>query len=210
MNFEPYFLLFLHSVGNAANDLLDLINSNRTLQKLPKLSGSRGLGCIALQYAQECKQNCSSNNTIHCQPLKDDFTEVFAPNCGVELPTFGTISSLLLGCNQKYLQPQEAFSTVLVRDQKALSLLKNKTITEVGVGIIGSHKHKGPYIWCVLFSDSQTNGTFVLEDLGRGVEQKRGCFNGAGSPCSGAGNKSGLTTNLMILLLLICPAFVFW
>lgn len=204
------FLLLFHAVGNAANDLLDIINNNRTFQKLPKLSSSRGLGCIALQYAQECKANCSSNNTIHCQPLKDDFTEVFAPNCGVELPTFGTISSVILGCNQKYLQPQEAFSTVIVQDKKALSLLRNKTTTEVGVGVIGSHKHKGPYIWCVLLSDSQINSTFVLEDLGRGVEQKRGCYNGASLPCNGGNRNSGLILNTLILMLLICSTLIFW
>ncbi|KAH6789629.1 ferredoxin-like protein [Perilla frutescens var. frutescens] len=189
--------------GNAANDLLDIINNNRTSQKLPKLSGSPGLGCIALQYAQECKGNCSSNNTIHCQPSEDDFTEVFAPNCGVELPTFGTISGFILGCHQKYLQPPEAYSNVLVQDQKTISLLRNKTITEVGVGIIGSHKHKGPYIWCLLFSNSQTNSTFVLENLGKGIEQKRGCYSGTSLPCSAGHKSSGLILNTSILLLLI-------
>ncbi|KAI3444845.1 hypothetical protein Pfo_001510 [Paulownia fortunei] len=196
--------------GNAANDLLEVINKNRTAQKLPKLSDSPGLGCIALQYAEECKGNCSSNNTIHCQPLEDDFTEVFAPNCGVELPTFGTISGYILGCQQKYLQPPEAFSHVLVQDQKALSLLRNRTITEVGVGIIGSHKHKGPYIWCVLFSDSQTNTTFVLEDLGKGIEQKRGCYSGTSMPCSGGHKNSAVITNIWILLLLIFSFQVFF
>ncbi|KAK4476462.1 hypothetical protein RD792_015616 [Penstemon davidsonii] len=153
--------------GNVANDLLDIINKNRTSQNLPKLSDSPGLGCIALQYAEQCKvENCSKNNTIHCQPHEDDFTQVFAPNCGVELPTFGTISGHILGCQQKYLEPQEAFSNLLVKDQKAFSMLGNKTFTEVGVGVIGGHKHKGPYIWCVLLSNSETNTTFVLEDLG--------------------------------------------
>ncbi|XP_057807522.1 uncharacterized protein LOC131022128 [Salvia miltiorrhiza] len=196
--------------GNAANDLLDIINNNRTSQKLPKLSSSRGLGCIALQYAQECKGNCSSNNTIHCQPLEDDFTEVFAPNCGVELPTFGTISGLILGCHQKYLQPHEAFPNVLVQDQKTLSLLRNKTITEAGVGIIGSHKHKGPYIWCVLFSNSPTNSTFVLEDLGEGIEQKRGCYSGATLPCSAGHKNSGLVLNTLILLFIIYSSSLLW
>lgn len=191
--------------GNAANDLLDIINNNRTAQKLHKLSSSPGLGCIALQYAQECKGNCISNNTIHCQPMEDDFTEVFAPNCGVELPTFGSISGFIVGCHQKYHQPPEAFSDVLVRDQKALSLLRNRTIGEVGVGIVSRHKHKGPYIWCVLFSNGQTNGTFVLEDLGRGIEQKSGCYSGSSLSCSAAGHKnSGLILNILTLVLLIC------
>lgn len=197
--------LFIHVLGNAANDLLEIINNNRTAHKLPKLSDSPGLGCIALQYAQECKGNCSSNNTIQCEPPEDDFTEVFAPNCGVELPTFGTISGFILGCHHKYLQPQEAFSDVLVHDQKTSSLLRNRTITEVGVGIIGMHKHKGPYIWCVLFSNSQTNSTFVLEDLGKGIEQKRGCYSGTSLSCSEAHKNSGLFMNAWILLMLIFP-----
>ncbi|KAL0380024.1 UNVERIFIED_CONTAM: hypothetical protein Sangu_0066700 [Sesamum angustifolium] len=203
-------LLLAHFVysknhGNAANDLLDIINANRTVQKLPKLNPSPGLGCIALQYAEQCKANCSRNNTIHCQPPEDDFTEVFAPNCGVELPTFGTISGYILGCRQKYLQPPEAFSHVLVQDQRTLSLLRNRTLTEVGVGIIGRHKHKGPYIWCVLFSNSQTNTTFVLEDLGKGIEQRRGCYSGSPSskPCSTGHQNSAVAANIWTLVLLL-------
>ncbi|XP_011085419.1 uncharacterized protein LOC105167410 [Sesamum indicum] len=201
-------LLLAHFVysknhGNAANDLLDIINANRTAQKLPKLNPSPGLGCIALQYAEQCNGNCSRNNTIHCQPPEDDFTEVFAPNCGVELPTFGTISGYMLGCRQKYLQPPEAFSHILVQDQRSLSLLRNRTLTEVGVGIIGVHKHKGPYIWCVLFSNSQTNTTFVLEDLGKGIEQRRGCYSGSSKPCSTGHQNAAVAANIWTLLLLI-------
>lgn len=202
---------FFHLVlGNAANDLFEIINNNRTSHKLPKLSDSPGLGCIALQYAQECKNNCTSNNTIHCEPPEDEFTEVFAPNCGVELPTFGTISGIILGCHQKYLQPHEAFSHVLVQDQKTISLLGNRTITEVGVGIIGRHKHKGPYIWCVLFSNSQTNSTFVLEDLGKGIQQKRGCYSGTGLSCSEGYKNSGVFMNGGIALMLISAFGVLW
>ncbi|PIN12964.1 hypothetical protein CDL12_08594 [Handroanthus impetiginosus] len=189
--------------GNAANDLLDIINKNRTSQKLPELSPAPGLGCIALQYAEQCMTNCTSNNTIHCEPPEDDFTEVFAPNCGVELPTFGTISGYILGCQQKYLQPPEAFSNVLVQGQKALPLMRNRTYTEAGVGIIGRHKHKGPYIWCVLFSNSQRNTTFVLEDLGKGIEQKRGCYSGTSLPCSGGYKNSAVVKYIWMVLLLV-------
>lgn len=195
--------------GNAANDLIEIINKNRTDNKLPRLSNSRGLGCIALQYAEECKGNCTDNNTIHCQPPEDDFTEVFAPNCGVELPTFGTISGYILGCQKKYLDPPEAFSHALIQDRKTLSLLKNRTHTEVGVGIIGSHKHKGPYIWCVLFSNSQTNTTFVLEDLGKGIEQKSGCYSGSSIPCSRGHKNTDLLSNIWILFLYIFPLLNF-
>ncbi|KAK6162732.1 hypothetical protein DH2020_002573 [Rehmannia glutinosa] len=186
--------------GNAANDLLDILNKNRTAHKLANLSDNPGLGCIALQYAEQCKANCSRNNTINCRPKEDDFTEIFAPNCGVELPTFGTISGYILGCQQKYLQPQEAFSQVLVQDQKTLSLLTNGTFTEVGVGIIGRRKHKGPYIWCVLFSNSKTKTTFVLEDLGKGIEQKSGCYSGATLACSGGPKKYAVVTQIFLPL----------
>ena len=149
---------------------------------------------MALQYVEECKGNCSKNNTINCRPSEDDFTEIFAPNCGVELPTFGTISGHIVGCQSKYIEPSEAFSQVLIRDKKALSLLRNKTHTEVGVGMIGNHK--GPFLWCVLFSSGQTNTTFVLEDRGEGIKQKKGCFSGSSTPCSGGQKNSVFGYNL--------------
>ncbi|WKA05277.1 hypothetical protein VitviT2T_023252 [Vitis vinifera] len=180
--------------GNPANDLVDIINKNRTAQKLPKLNDNPGLGCMALQYVEECKGNCSKNNTINCRPSEDDFTEIFAPNCGVELPTFGTISGHIVGCQSKYIESSEAFSQVLIRDKKALSLLRNKTHTEVGVGMIGNHK--GPFLWCVLFSSGQTNTTFVLEDRGEGIKQKKGCFSGSSTPCSGGQKNSIFGNNL--------------
>ncbi|GFP90471.1 hypothetical protein PHJA_001191000 [Phtheirospermum japonicum] len=202
--------------GNAANELLDIINSNRTAHKLPKLSDSPGLGCIALQYAQQCTSNCStsSNSTmiLHCRPQENDFTEIFAPNCGVELPTFGTISGYILGCQQKYLQPQDAFSTVLVRDKKTLSMLRNGTFTEAGVGVVGRGKRKGPYVWCVLFSNSETtNTTFVLEDLGKGIEQKRGCYSGETSlDCSGGGDKKYGVVVITSFVYFLFSIFMCW
>ncbi|XP_075113513.1 uncharacterized protein LOC107797591 [Nicotiana tabacum] len=193
-----------NATGNSANDLVDIINKNRTTQKLPQLSNSPGLGCIALQYAEECMGNCTSNSSVNCQPPEDDFTEVFAPNCGVELPTFGTISGYILGCQQKYLEPSEAFSNALVHDKRTLSLLRNKTHTEVGVGIIKAHKHNGPYLWCVLFSSSQRNTTFVLDDLGEGIKQKKGCYSGNSFPCSRAHRDEGLLSNKTWILVLFC------
>ncbi|KAH0980723.1 hypothetical protein GBA52_007900 [Prunus armeniaca] len=117
--------------GNPANDLVEIINNNRTAHKLSKLNDSPGLGCIALQYAELCKGNCSINNTVNCKPSEDDFTEVFAPDCGVELPTFSTITGHIVGCQSKYLEPSLAFGHVLVRDSKALSILRNKSHTEL-------------------------------------------------------------------------------
>lgn len=179
------------NVGNPANDLIDIINKNRTAQKLQQLNDNPGLGCMALQYAEECKGSCTKNNTINCQPSEDDFVEIFAPNCGVELPTFGTISGHILGCRSKYMEPSEAFSQVLVHDKKTLSLLRNKTHTEVGVGMV--RNHKGPFLWCILFSSDQTNtSTFSLEDRGEGIKQKKGCYSGSSTPCSGGQKKTVL------------------
>lgn len=172
---------------NQANDLVDIINKNRTSKKLPLLNNSPGLGCIALQYIKECRGNCSQNNTLNCNPPENDFTEIFAPNCGVELPTFGTISGLIVGCQQKHLDPPEAFSRVLIHSNKSLSVIHNKTHTEVGIGIVRGKGHKGGYLWCALFSSNEKNSTFVLEDLGKGIEQKEGCYSGTGVSCSSGG-----------------------
>ena len=146
------------------------------------MNDSPGLGCMALQYVELCKGNCTENNVVNCRPPEDDFTEVFAPNCGVELPTFGTITGHIVGCQRKYLEPSLAFSEVLIKDEKSLSLLKNKSHTEVGVGLVGLHK--GPFFWCVLFSNGKTNSTFVLENHGAGIQQKKGCYSGSTTPCS--------------------------
>lgn len=185
----PAIVLSHHIHGNPASDIVDIINMNRTDQKLPPLNDSPGLGCMALQYVELCKGNCTENNVVNCKPPEDDFTEVFAPNCGVELPTFGTITGHIVGCQREYLAPSLAFSQVLIKDNKSLSLLKNKSHTEVGVGLVGVHK--GPFFWCVLFSNGQTNTSFVLENRGAGIQQKKGCYSGSSTPCS-RGQKSSV------------------
>lgn len=190
------------SAGNPANEIVNIINNNRTAHKLPALNDSPGLGCMALQYVEFCKSNCSNNNnTVHCKPSDDEFTEVFAPNCGVELPTFGTITGHILGCESKYVEPSLAFTHVLVRDNKALSILRNKSHYEVGVGMV--KVHKGPVLWGILFSNDKTNSTFVLEDRGMGIKQKTGCYSGSNLPCSAA-QKLGIlfSTNVMFLAFL--------
>ncbi|KAF3446055.1 hypothetical protein FNV43_RR11234 [Rhamnella rubrinervis] len=187
----------LCNCGNPANDLVSIINQNRTAHKLPELKDNPGLGCIALQYVELCKSNCTRNNTLNCKPSEDDFTEVFAPNCGVELPTFDTITGHIAGCQSKYVEPSPAFSNVLVRDKGALSILRNKSHSEVGVGMVGVHK--GPFFWCVLFSNGKTNTTFVLENRGGGIKQKKGCYSGSSIPCS-AGHKTAVfLSNVLIM-----------
>ncbi|XWS32473.1 hypothetical protein CRYUN_Cryun23aG0161700 [Craigia yunnanensis] len=183
--------------GNPANDIVEIINENRTAQKLPQLNDSPGLGCMALQYVELCKGNCSGTSAVNCKPPDDDFTEVFAPNCGVELPTLGTITGHIVGCQSKYTEPSLAFSDVLVKDKKTLSLLKNKSHSEVGVGLVGFHK--GPFFWCVLFSNGRTNSTFVLEDRGQAIKQNKGCYSGSSFPCN-AGQRTAMFLNYIITL----------
>ncbi|KAL0538404.1 hypothetical protein IC582_027422 [Cucumis melo] len=184
--------------GNPANDLVDIINRNRTAAKLSHLSDSAGLGCMALQFINFCKGNCTSNNTVNCNPSSDNFTEIFAPDCGVELPTFDTITGQIVACQLEYLEPTEAFSRALVPDKKTLSLLKNKSHTEVGVGLVGVHK--GPFFWCVLFSSGKTNSTFVLENHGLGIKQKRGCFSGSSVECSRGHSDGAFWNNFSFIL----------
>ncbi|MCL7023178.1 hypothetical protein MKW94_018357 [Papaver nudicaule] len=177
-------LVSAKSHGNPANELVNIMNQNRTAAKLSQLNDNAGLSCIALQYIEACQGNCTSNNTVKCKPSENDFLEVFAPNCGVELPTFGTITGRIVGCQPKYVEPLEAFSRVLVRDRAALSVLREKNHSEVGVGLVGN-RH-GPYFWCVLFSNDRINSTFVLENGGKGIKQRKGCYSGANIECSEA------------------------
>ncbi|KAF7825951.1 ferredoxin-like protein [Senna tora] len=186
--------------GNPANDLVSIINKNRTDQKLQQLHDSPGLGCMALQYVETCKGNCTKNNTVNCKPSEDDFTEVFAPNCGVELPTFGTITGHIVGCQGKYIEPSLAFSNVIAKDKKSLSVVRNKSHTEVGVGMVGVHKGKGPFFWCVLFSNGLTNSSFVLENRGLGIKQKQGCFSGSNNTCSQGNEISTCSLHLFYLV----------
>ncbi|CAA7021935.1 unnamed protein product [Microthlaspi erraticum] len=171
---------------NPASEMVSILNQNRTGRKMGKLKESPGLGCMALQYVESCQGNCNVNNTLRlsCEPSEDNFTQVFAPNCGVELPTVSTITGHILGCSSKYATPEVAFSDILFRDDKALSMLRNRTHTEVGVGM--ARLHKGTFFWCLLFSDGETNSSFALEDNGRGIKQRKGCYSGSAFSCSNA------------------------
>lgn len=162
---------------------------------------------MALQYIELCKDNCTKGNAVNCQPPEDDFVQIFAPNCGVELPTFGTVTGHIVGCQSKYLDPSEAFSRVLVKDKRTLSILRNKSHTEVGVGLVRG-EHKGYFFWGVLFTGDKINSTFVLEDRGKGIKQKNGCFSGSVYPCNGGAKKTtGLFVNnvaVFFVFLYIC------
>ncbi|XP_072972358.1 uncharacterized protein [Typha angustifolia] len=193
-----------HNHGNPANEIIDLINKNRTASKLPKLYDSPGLGCMALQYISECMGNCSSNNTISCHPPEIDITEVYAANCGVELPTVDIVSGHLVGCQWNYLNPEQAFSVVLLSDKSRLSLMHSKEHTEVGVGF--NRAHHGAFFWCVLFSSGRSNSTFVLEG-GRGITQRTGCFSGTDLPCS-AGQKLFLIQGFLPIICSMLLSFI--
>ncbi|XP_039130626.1 uncharacterized protein LOC120267013 [Dioscorea cayenensis subsp. rotundata] len=66
--------------GKPANEIVDIINQNRTSNKLPKLYDSAGLGCMALQYISECTvgewvASCSQRASSKCT-----IEDVFWPN----------------------------------------------------------------------------------------------------------------------------------
>ncbi|KAL0928254.1 hypothetical protein M5K25_000127 [Dendrobium thyrsiflorum] len=192
--------------GNPANEIANLVNANRTATKLRKLYNNPGLGCMALQFISQCLGNCSSNNTLTCHPPEVDITEIYAPNCGVELATVGILSGYLLGCHWSSLNPEQAFSNVLIRDKRAITLIHGRDLTELGAGFI-SPKHGGFY-WCILFSNETSNSSFVLEEGGKGIEQKIGCFSGSDLPCSSAGMKLLISGYSKLFVLILQLSFL--
>lgn len=194
-----------HVHGNPADELVDIINKNRTAHKSSILYNNPGLGCMALQYIQAYNGTCDESKS----PPEVDITEVFAPDCGVELPTVQTISGRLLACRNQYAKPPEAFSQVLVESKKSLSVLYQGNHTEVGVGLSGTNGD-GPYFWCVLFGSGQPNTTFELEG-GEALKQREGCFSGSGVPCSTALMSKVVWsfTGLMVLVAVTCSSCLF-
>eukprot|EP01018_Ginkgo_biloba_P005392 Gb_02176 [translate_table: standard] len=199
-----------HTHGNPADELVDLINKNRTAHKSSRLYNNPGLGCMALQYIEAYNGKCDKADSNGKKPPEVDITEVFAPDCGVELPTVGTISGRLLGCQSDYVKPPEAFSKVLIQNTKSLSILYDNNHTEVGAGFSGSDGG-GPYFWCVLFGSGEPNFTFALEG-GKALKQRRGCFSGTNTHCSAASRSrqvylfSGLT---LLVAMIVASSFVF-
>ncbi|CAO2040027.1 unnamed protein product [Urochloa humidicola] len=186
--------------GNPANDLVALVNGKRAAGKLPALRNSAGLGCMALQYISDCMAMsggagaCSGDNTVACEPPEAHITEVYAANCGVELPTVDVVSGRLIGCHRKRSDPEDALQAVLASgaagngntsssiskananaSAAALSVILGKEHTQVGAGFDRAHRH-GPFFWCLLFSSGSANSTFLLEAGGKGIHQTHGCF----------------------------------
>ncbi|GLJ21546.1 hypothetical protein SUGI_0399300 [Cryptomeria japonica] len=174
-------LVAAHIHGNPADELVDMINKNRSSHiKSPssQLYDNPGLACMALQYIDTYNGKCDEGK----KPPEVDITEVFAPDCGVELATVQTISGRLLACQLHYAEPAQAFSQLLIESKKSLSILYDGNHTEVGVGVSGTNGG-GPYFWCALFGSGQTNSTFELEG-GKALKQSQGCFSGSDAPCA--------------------------
>ncbi|CAI9102095.1 OLC1v1000303C1 [Oldenlandia corymbosa var. corymbosa] len=81
-----------------------------------------------MQTAGQCQNNClASNNTINCQAPEDDFTEVFAPNCG-NIRLHGWLSSSMSHAFRSILtspcsRPKIAFPGVMVKQRVRLFLM---------------------------------------------------------------------------------------
>lgn len=174
---------------NPADELVDVLNKNRTAHKSSALYSSQGLGCIALQYIKAYQGDCKALGGSNAKkPLDSEFAETFAPNCGVQATTLSPITGRLIGCQSDYVPPPKAFSDVLIENQKGLDILYGKNHTEVGAAVSGSDGG-GPYFWCVLFSSGKRNSSFVLEG-GMAKVTEPGCFSGANDVCSGANDQS--------------------
>ncbi|KAF3790055.1 hypothetical protein EJ110_NYTH17271 [Nymphaea thermarum] len=197
------------SKNNPADELVAVLNSNRTAHNSSSLYNNPGLGCIALQYIKAYQGKCDEvSGSDAKKPIDSDFAQVFAPNCGVDASTLGIVTGRLIGCQTKYVHASEAFSEVLIKDARSLSILYDKNHTEVGAGISGSDGGS-PYFWCILFSSGKQNSSFVLQG-GTAKVQRPGCFSGTNESCSGAvrsavasGIVSGIFLSLMCASLFI-------
>ncbi|CAD5189021.1 unnamed protein product, partial [Musa acuminata subsp. malaccensis] len=171
------------------DQLVAVINSDRTSHKSHALFDNAGLGCLALQYIKAYQGQCGEVGD-NKKPPDTSFVDTFAPNCGVEAPTLAPITGRLLACQSTYVSPEEAFD-ILIENGRSLQILYDKNHTEVGVAVSGTDGG-APYFWCVLFSNGTTNGSFVLQ---RGVTKTvhPGCFSGNDDDCSGgSGFSSGI------------------
>ncbi|RWR75179.1 Ferredoxin-related [Cinnamomum micranthum f. kanehirae] len=172
------------SKSNPADELVDVLNKNRTAHKSSTLFDNPGLACVALQYIKAYQGRCDEVGPNGKKPADADFAETFAPNCGVQASTLAPITGRLLGCQSKYVDASEAFSGILVQNNRSLDIIYNKNHTEVGAAVSGSDGGS-PYFWCILFSGGSRNSSFVL-DGGVAKAQRPGCFSGTNDDCNGA------------------------
>ncbi|KAF9614705.1 hypothetical protein IFM89_019833 [Coptis chinensis] len=173
------------SNDNPADELVSVLNSNRTAHKSSTLPDNAGLACIALQYIKAYQGKCDDVGGSNAKkPADAEFAENFAPNCGVQVSTLAPISGRLLACQSRYVGAKEVFSNILIQNQKSLDILYSKNHTEIGAAVSGSDGG-APYFWCILFSSGNSTSSFVL-DGGVAKTQHPGCFSGANDDCSGA------------------------
>ncbi|KAG0469492.1 hypothetical protein HPP92_015543 [Vanilla planifolia] len=177
------------SKNNPADQLVAVINANRTASKSSELIDNPGLGCIALQYIKAYEGQCSEVGDMK-KPPDSSFVDAFAPNCGVRAQSLTPITGRLLGCQSKYMSPDEAFSNILVQNSRSLQILHDKNHTEVGAAVTGTDGGS-PYFWCVLFSSGKKNGSFVFEN-GEAKTVHPGCFSGNNDDCSAAAQFAAL------------------
>ncbi|KAJ3692851.1 hypothetical protein LUZ60_011946 [Juncus effusus] len=170
------------SKNNPADQLVSLINANRTSHKSSSLFDNQGLGCLALEYIKAYAGQCSAVGDMK-KPPDSSFADTFAPNCGVVATSLTPITGRLLGCQTKYATPEQAFD-ILVNDGKSLDVVYSKNHTEVGSAVSGTDGGS-PYFWCVLFSNGKTNNSFLL-DGGVAKDVRPGCYSGNKSDCTGA------------------------
>ena len=123
---------------------------------------------------------CSSgnSNTVACQPPETHITEVFAANCGVELPTVDVIS----GCHRDRDGPEDALQAVLAAatgnsstnatQAAALAVIRGKEHTQVGAVFDRAHRRK-PFFWCLFFTSGSANSTFLLQRSRSTLVQRR-------------------------------------
>lgn len=179
---------------NPANSLVALVNADRAAAKLPALRTTKGLGCMALQCISRCRdKTCAADGTLSppCHPPETDITEVYAANCGVELPTVDVVSGRILGCSQSL-------------DGDALhmanaTVVRGREHAQVGAGV-----DRGGF-WCLLFSSGSPNSSFLLEAGGRGIAQQHGCFSDPDVTlsCTTSAGHQTRSFNLAALLLLL-------
>ncbi|XP_066352023.1 uncharacterized protein [Miscanthus floridulus] len=208
----PAFLLSAASAAdsknNPADQLVTLINSNRTASKASTVSDNQGLGCIALQYIKAYEGQCDQVDDK--KPMESSFTDTFAPTCGVQATTLSKITGRLVGCQSKYVSPAEAFD-ILVNDAKGLQILHSKNHTEVGAAVSGTDRG-GPYFWCVLFSDGKPTSSFKVDGEVPKTAIHPGCFSGNNDDCMGPTNgavsiNAGASRLVAALLFVVACAF---
>jgi hypothetical protein len=170
---------------------------------------------MALQYVSHCIATASTQDACDttgalaasCHPPETDLTEVYAANCGVELPTVDLISGRLLGC------AHSSSDALLLLGANAnasatAAVVRGKEHTQVGAGLLRQRRH-GPYLWCLLFSSGSPSSTFRLEAAGRGIAQTQGCFSDPDDAlsCSSGGRLiTSVAASPAALLLLLLAA----